>query len=264
MNEISKKINERKEFLLKLKNEKESSLKNCSEGHLRISLNGKNPRYYQSFREEGKCDKYLSLKEMNLIRELAQKSYDIKICKSVTRELNSIERYLNSCPKVVAEQICEMMHLERQQLIVPIAPSREQIRNEWLAVEYEGKGFDERVPEIYTDKGERVRSKSELLIANELFRADIPYRYEYPVYIKRWGTIYPDFMVLALAKKKEVYWEHFGRMDEDDYKQDAIIKINNYLANGIVPNINLITTFETKTSPLCEDLVETLVRYYFL
>ena len=76
MNEISKKINERKEFLMKLKYEKESSLKNCSDGQLRISLNGKNPRYYQSFREEGKCDKYLSLKEMNLIRELAQKYKD--------------------------------------------------------------------------------------------------------------------------------------------------------------------------------------------
>ena len=264
MNEISKKINERKEFLLKLKYEKESSLKNCSDGQLRISLNGKNPRYYQSFREEGKCDKYLSLKEMNLIRELAQKSYDIKIWKSVTRELNAIERYLNSCPKVVAEQIYEMMHLERQKRIVPIAPGREQIRNEWLAVEQEGKGVDERVPEIYTDKGERVRSKSELLIANELFRADIPYRYEYPVYIKRWGTIYPDFMVFALAKKKEVYWEHFGRMDDPEYAEKAVQKIEAYAENGYVIGDNLIVTFETRQSVFTTRKVQMIIEQYLL
>ena len=61
------------------------------------------------------------------------------------------------------------------------------------------------------------------------------------------------------------YLESGEGIFETEYKNpDAIIKINNYLANGIIPNINLITTFETKNSPLCEDLVETLVRYYFL
>ena len=133
-----------------------------------------------------------------------------------------------------------------------------------MAVEYEGKGFDERVPEIYTDKGERVRSKSELLIANELFRADIPYRYEYPVYIKRWGTIYPDFMVLALAKKKEVYWEHFGRMDDPDYTEKLALKMNSYVQNGIFPGENLILTFESQSIPLNQNVVKELIHRYLI
>ena len=102
------------------------------------------------------------------------------------------------------------------------------------------------------------------MIANELFRADIPYRYEYPVYIKRWGTIYPDFMVLALAKKKEVYWEHFGRMDDPEYAEKAVQKIEAYAENGYVIGDNLIVTFETRQSVFTTRKVQMIIEQYLL
>ena len=65
---------------------------------------------------------------------------------------------------------------------------------------YQGKGFgEEDNTEYYTYKGERVRSKSEMIIANELFRNNIPYKYELPIELENWNkkvTIYPDFTVL--------------------------------------------------------------------
>ena len=50
--------------------------------------------------------------------------------------------------------------------------------------------------EYYTIKGERVRSKSEKIIADELYRYQIPYKYEFPLTLathNRNIQLYPDF-----------------------------------------------------------------------
>ena len=74
---------------------------------------------------------------------------------------------------------------------------------QWEAVVYERKGFREDAPNYYTDKGERVRSKAEILIANMLNKHGIPYRYEYPLKLKGYGVIYPDFTLLNINTRKE-------------------------------------------------------------
>lgn len=49
----------------------------------------------------------------------------------------------------------------------------------FLEEEYEPGKFDEdNITEFITLKGERVRSKSELLISDHLNRYEVPYRYE--------------------------------------------------------------------------------------
>ncbi|MBQ9321830.1 MAG: hypothetical protein IJ239_05705, partial [Eubacterium sp.] len=69
------------------------------------------------------------------------------------------------------------------------------IRN-WLDIQYPKKGFSEEGPEFYTSKGERVRSKSEVIIADTLARMGVPYRYEFPIRFSGTGTFHPDFTVL--------------------------------------------------------------------
>lgn len=75
------------------------------------------------------------------------------------------------------------------------------------------------------EKGERVRSKSEVIIADMLNRKGISYRYEYPVYLKNVGQIYPDFTVLDAIRRREIYWEHLGMMDDPDYAEMAILRV---------------------------------------
>ncbi len=58
-------------------------------------------------------------------------------------------------------------------------------------------------PIFYTHKGERVRSKSEVIIANLLYKYQIPYRYEFPLTIKDFGITYPDFLILNVRKKRK-------------------------------------------------------------
>ena len=69
-----------------------------------------------------------------------------------------------------------------------------------------------------TLRGERVRSKSEAMIADTLYRLKIPYKYECPLTIRRktgtsrnTKTIYPDFTCLNVRLRQEFVWEHFNR-----------------------------------------------------
>ena len=148
-------------------------------------------------------------------------------------------------------------------MINPICQTDEQYIKEWEAVIYQGKEFYENVPEYYTEKGERVRSKSEIIIADLLNRHGIPYRYEYPLYLDGWGKVYPDFTLLDVRKRKEIYWEHFGMMDDSEYAEKAIQKMTFYEQNNIFTGDKLIVTFETQNHPLNSKQIVELVQHYF-
>ena len=117
---------------------------------------------------------------------------------------------------------------------MPIMETDEQYIHNWEGVVYQGKGFDDTTPEIYTAKGEGVRSKSEVIIADILNQEGIPHRYEYPLQLKGWGRVYPDFTVLNVRERKEIYWEHLGMMDDPNYVENALQKLALYQQNGIL------------------------------
>lgn len=121
-------------------------------------------------------------------------------------------------------------------------------------------------PEHLTQKvgsNEFVRSKSEAMIAKLLKQNQIPYRYECQLILDD-VEIYPDFTIRH-PRTGEVYiWEHFGWLDKKDYVKAMHSKMQIYTSNNIMPGINLITTYETKEKPLTFEMVEMLVKYYFL
>ena len=67
---------------------------------------------------------------------------------------------------------------EVKELIIPIDVSDEDYAQKWLNIPYEGKVIPDRLPFFETKRKERVRSKSELNIANALADKGIPYKYE--------------------------------------------------------------------------------------
>ena len=153
--------------------------------------------------------------------------------------------------------MCYIINPKYDEMI--IVPDEDFIKA-WREMEYRGKGFREDAPEYYTDKGERVRSKSEILIANALNRNHIPYRYECPLYLAGYGTIHPDFTVLNVRLRKEMYWEHLGMMDDISYVENALQKITMYMQNGIFLNDNLIITYETKRNPLNQKVIKIVMK----
>jgi exodeoxyribonuclease V alpha subunit len=89
-----------------------------------------------------------------------------------------------------------------------------------------------------TSKGEYVRSKSELAIANMLWDRNIYYKYEQPLYSKD-GTEWklPDFTIRT-EDDETYYWEHLGRLENDpQYAEDWEEKKKWYKRNGYIDNL---------------------------
>ena len=155
----------------------------------------------------------------------------------------------------------------RQQLITPVTLSDEQYAELWQSITWQGRPFAQNEHYLLTNRNEKVRSKSEVLIANALARHGIPYRYEYPQTLKNTQnkiiTFHPDFLCLNTKTRCEYIWEHFGLMDNPDYAQKAVRKLQFYAQNKIFPGHNLIITMETQTEPLTPQFVETMIKEYF-
>lgn len=135
--------------------------------------------------------------------------------------------------------------------------------NQWSTQIYSGKDFEEGQAEIYTEKKERVRSKSEKIIADMLYHKNIPYKYECPVTLKGLGTIYPDFTCLRLTDRKTILWEHLGMMTDPIYCQKAMKKIDIYSKNGLIQGRDIIYTFESEKYSLNTMSVENLISQIF-
>ena len=52
------------------------------------------------------------------------------------------------------------------------------------------------------------------------------------------------------STREEIYHEHLGMMDEEDYLNHNLAKIEEYRKNGIFIGKNLILTFESASCPL--------------
>ena len=152
----------------------------------------------------------------------------------------------------------------RQSLIKPVEIPDLEYASRWQNIEYQGKPFGEDAPVHFTLKQERVRSKSEVLIANALARAGVPYKYEYPLRLKNQMLIYPDFTILRLRDRKQIYWEHLGLIDDTEYRTHAIRKVMSYEENGIFLGENLIISVESFHIPLNEVTIQRLIRHYIL
>lgn len=264
MEQVKELLKARKNYLLQVKKEKEKSLRTVPEGTLRVCSHGKRTQYYYRNDPKDFNGVYIRSKDIELAKKLAQKDYDQKVLRASEKELDAIDKYFLNYPDVNIEDVYENLHKERQKLIKPIRKSDLQYLQEWESVEYKGKEFDENVPEFYTAKGERVRSKSEVIIADMLYREGIHYRYEYPLYLRGTGRIYPDFTILNLRLRKEILWEHLGMMDDIAYSEKAIQRIASYEQNGIFPGEDLILTYETRRSPLNSKTIMLMMEQYLL
>ena len=107
------------------------------------------------------------------------------------------------------------------------------------------------VPIIYPEDlkhtaidGTRVRSKSELDIANMLFTNNVPYIYECPYFFD--GEIIRfDFTALStIDYESEIIVEHQGMMDLDTYRGKYMHTLLTCLSNGLTQNTDIFFTFE--------------------
>lgn len=226
---------------------------------------------YQYFIRADKKDpvgKYLNKKNQDYAKKLAAREYYQKVEKELNRETSALDFLQSNLSKHSIEKVYSNFPEAKKNLIVPVTLSDKEYKRQWESVEYKGKEITENIPEYFTSKGERVRSKSEILIANSLARNGIAYRYEYPVRVKNWRgekfNVYPDFCCLNVRTRAVFYWEHFGMLEDAEYVRNYISKISLYHDNGIWEGHNLICTLESAGLPMETKGIEKMIAEYLL
>lgn len=94
-----------------------------------------------------------------------------------------------------------------------------------------------------TVRGELVRSKSEVIIANALHYNNLEYVYE-PELVLEGKVKRPDFKVIDDDTGEVWYWEHCGMMNNPKYRKRWEEKKAFYKKNGIEESKNLIVTYD--------------------
>ena len=246
-------------------------LKNAPKGKLKIVKKRSSVQFYHRQSASDKNGTYLNKKKLLLTKGLAQKRYNLAVEKVLRKQIAVLDDFIENYSGSELAEIYENSVPQLKELITPIILPLKDFVDQWQTVEYQGLPFDDVENEYYTEKGERVRSKSEIIIANALNRAGVPYRYEFPVRIKE-GTFngtkynavfYPDFYCLNEKTGEEIIWEHFGLMDNPEYVKNAILKIVQYAENGFVCGKNLIYTMESVVCPLNSKFVKRVIEAYF-
>lgn len=239
----------------------QARLKELPKGRLVCIPDGKYIKWYQCD-DQGRV--YISKKNRKLAEQLAEKMYISNLLDDIMLKINSVDSYLES--HVNGPGKAERLLLENpeiQKLLIPYFSQQSNELSDWANAPYDSNPYYPEELVHKTVSGQVVRSKSEAMTVMLLHKYKIPFRYECKLTLGK-STLYPDFTILHPKTKQIYYWEHFGFMDDSVYSKNAASKIHTYVSHAIIPSINLITTYETKEYPLCGEMIEKIIRYYFL
>ncbi len=258
--DITNEISFLEENLTKVHSELEKIRKDVPDGvRLRAVRHGTKYQYFM--RECGSKGNGIYIRKRDIIKAkiLARIEYDEKL---MTLLQDSITAFKN-CRDLVTDDVFEaascLMIPGKRELVEPSYVSDKTFINKWIEQEYDGLAFRDGAPEFYTRRGLRVRSKSEIIIADILDEMEIPFLYEKPLKLKG-EMIYPDFTILNAKERKEIYWEHFGMMDDKEYRDEAFMKIRKYEEDGLYQYDSVIWTFETGKIPLNTRDIRKMIR----
>lgn len=255
-------------YLKGLKN----SFTHCSErlekkvyvpGTLRIDKRG-SISYYHREEANDKSGTYIKKGSRSFIRQLAQQDYEKLVRKAsektdvvITRCIEALER----C--TFPDEIYDSLSPERKELVTPI-DSDDEYAKTWLKRHTHTEGyFSKDMPIYLTENGERVRSKTEHMMANRFKTKGIAYVFE-PEVKTEVRTRRPDFLVLNKRTRKEYYIEHLGMMDDPAYVAENMDKLAEYENVGIILGKNLLLTFSNERHPLDSKKIDTLIENFLL
>ncbi len=241
----------------------EQSIKQAPMGYIICRKTRGITRFFKT--QDNKPLEYLGKDKIAQVKALAQKRYNETLLESLKEEYNVAEKALLTLKNSKKHKDLENFSKELKQFITLNPITNEGYIHEWSRTNNQELPVEYTYREPYqTLKGDIVKSKSEILIADRLYTAKIPYIYEKPLELNG-GITYrlPDFTILHPYTLETYYWEHLGRMHDEEYRQKTKNKIELYALNGIIQGTNLIITFETTTSQLNTWYVDKLIEQYF-
>lgn len=225
-------------------------LKKAPDGAIAVTTHKGIPQYYYNNKNDGVYHQYMRADQKKLAHEIIQAEYDRSILCACQKELKEINRYIKNHCEYELEDKYDKLCETRKRIVTPLIQSDQDYINSWLSRSFEPNDFYEDDCLYETKNGELVRSKSEALIADMYYSLGVPYIYECPIYLDYSVKKYPDFTILDVKNRKEIYHEHLGLMDDEEYRLKNLKKINEYRHNGIYSGKNLIVTYEAAGCPI--------------
>ena len=230
-------------------------------------------RYFK-FRDGNRTEQeYLGKECTEEIKDLATKSYALKLQKAAELEKKQIDK----CIEILKSEgktdyadidlVYDRLADPIKKLIKPSVVTDDGFAEKWQNEKYKNRWKGNADYTIETPRDEKVRSKSEWIIACMLAEAGVPYRYEECVGLnKLLGMVfYPDFTVLNKRTREVFFWEHFGKMDDPKYINESYMpKMLEYYNFGFLPGKKLLMTFESKRYPLDTTQVKRLIEEFLL
>ncbi|SFH92413.1 hypothetical protein SAMN04487830_1134 [Pseudobutyrivibrio sp. OR37] len=238
-------------------------LDNAPDGSLRITNRKSYVQYYWRKDAKDTNGAYIHKEDMDIAKALAQKEYNKKLLKCALKEQCIVNDYSSMLEEELLVKAYDDMHSLKKELVTPFYDDDITYKEKWKAESYEPMGFSDNT-DYYSGDGVRVRSKSELIIANLLEQYGIPYKYEKPIVLDGLGQVRPDFVCLNIRTRREYVWEHFGMMDNAGYANKNISKMNVYQQNGYYLGKNMIATFETSAVPLSSRQLKGIIEEYLV
>lgn len=257
-------------------------------GSLRLSKSHGTVQYYKKDDDIGSRYSYICNDSMELVYQLAQKDYALKIIRAAEEAKKELNQFSSADPVTTLKNVYSSMSQNKKNIVSPFIMTDEMFISKWMNEKQESiDEFWDSDPKaspldrirshkcssdsydsyhqsnlFITEQGEIVRSKSEKIIADKLSLLHIPYFYEVPLNLRGYGFIRPDFTVLNPFTLQEYYWEHLGLMSDPQYCEKAISKIETFASNGIFPGCGLILTFESKDHPLSTSFVSSVISEF--
>ena len=219
--------------------------------------------------------------EGNAVLELA---YALTVHKSQGSEFGTVILVLpNPCRLLSRELLYTALTRQRHRVVIMHQGPRTELRkyssddrsetarrltNLFVApspVEINGRFFEDYLIHR-TARGEMVRSKSEVIIADHLANNGVDYGYEQPLTIEG-VTKYPDFTIEDMESGSTFYWEHCGMLHLRSYRRRWGEKLGWYRAHGILPreegggeNGTLIITRDEANGSIDSVRITTLIK----
>lgn len=240
------------------------------DGMLHTRDNSGTFRYYK--RSSGDtCGQYLGKGREKVIKSLEEKEYYSRLLKTAVDEENTLKKIKNELENMPDyNSVFLNIPVEKRHLISPYEYSPKEPDDGIVRV-FNKKSVKEEL-KLITQNGEHVRSKSELIIADRLKTAGVPYYYEDPLILSdgdssKDGLIpclywHPDFRVQNTRTGRLYYWEHFGLLDNPEYCKSCQEKLEIYAHYGYFPGENLIITSESSNHGLNMEYVDCLIERY--
>lgn len=240
-----------------LKSQYEQKLKDLPEGNLARSTVKGNDYYYKAIHGR---KVYLGTADQEEVRQLQTKKFLQKSIKQIEVNCKLMERLVAKYQDIAPDTINET--LPKTYSLFPKADYNFINWGDlptWGNAEYDKNTKFPEGLKHRTVKGERVRSKSEVIIADILFLKGIEYHYEENLTIGK-EVIAPDFKVAVASQQRFRRIEHFGMIGDSKYLEECLWKIRLYVSNGFIPGDDVIFTFDTQDGEINAQMIEWIVE----